>query len=307
MKNGSVEGMVEAGVPDRADVPRFFTLASDDGPGLQRYRASLARHGIEPDIVWTGAPYPGHARAMQLLAAHLRTLDPQESVVYTDGYDVVLIRDPAELAAEIARFRAPVVISTEPGFTWKLPGRFAASRRYPKGSGRSGMYRFLNSGAYAGRAGVIAGMLEALDFSSGADCDQTLVNKWYLEDPSRAALDHDQELFASSACQVGLERALYRFDGSHLVNRRTGGRPFFFHFPAENRISSGIILDMLPFDLPRLPVRQKDRTGYAFNLIESRPTWLLDRPAYPLEDVTRMVVFRLLPLLVLVGLAMWWL
>ncbi|WP_306029431.1 glycosyltransferase domain-containing protein [Stappia sp. MMSF_3263] len=283
-------------------LPRFVTLASHEGPGLDRYRASLARFGIVPDIVWTGSPYPGHLAAMQVLRAHLSGLPGDEIVVYTDGYDVALIRDPAELVARYRAFASPIVISTEPGFTWKLPGRFAASRRYPKGTGRSGMYRYLNSGGYIGKAGALATMLAGLDYASGIDCDQTLLNKWFLENPGRVALDYDQEIFASSACQSGLERKLYRFDGTHLVNTRTGGRPFFFHFPAENRLCARHVLDMLPFDLPRLPVRPRDRCRYVLNVIESRPTYWLDRPAYPLEDIVGLVAFRLLPVSIVAGL-----
>jgi hypothetical protein len=283
-------------------LPRFVTLASHEGPGLKRYRASLARFGVVPEVVWTGTPYPGHLAAMRLLGAHLAGLPADEIVVFTDGYDVVLIRDPAELHERFRSFAARIVLSTEPGFTWKLPGRLAASRRYPEGAGRSGMYRYLNSGGYVGEAGALAAMLSELDYATGIDCDQTLFNKWFLENPGRAALDRDQEIFASSACQSGLERKLYRFDGAHLVNTRTGGKPFFFHFPAENRLCTAHVLDMLPFDLPRLPVRRRDRRNYILNVIESRPTLWLDRPAYPLEDIVGLVAFRVLPAAVLAGL-----
>lgn len=290
-----------------ADRPLFVTLASHEAPGLARFRASLARYGITPQVVWTGHPYPGHRAAMVLLQAFLAALPLQQVVVYVDGFDVVLIRDPAELATAWRSFGRSIVISTEPGFTWKLPGRLAAARRYPPAGGRSGMYRFLNSGGYIGEAGALAAMLAGLDRESDVDCDQTLINKWFLDDPSRAALDYDQDLFASSACQAGLERLLWREEDGILVNRRTGGQPFFFHFPAENRVSSARILDMLPFELPRLPVRGKDRRGYLENLVESRPTYLLDRPAYPLEDITRLLAFRLLPALVLALAILAWL
>jgi len=294
---GQGEAAGDAGAP-----PRFVTVASHDGPGLARYRASLARFGIVPDIVWTGSPYPGHLAAMQMLRAHLSGLRGDEIVVYTDAFDVVLIRDPAELVARYRAFASPIVISTEPGFTWKLPGRLAASRAYPPAGSKSGMYRYLNSGGYVGTAGALAAMLGELDYASAVDCDQSLINKWFMENPGRAVLDHDQEIFASSACQSGLERKLYRFDGTHLVNTRTGGRPFFFHFPAENRLCTKHVLDMLPFDLPRLPVRPRDRWKYVLYVIESRPTLWLDRPAYPLEDVVGLVAFRLLPAGLVAGL-----
>lgn len=285
-----------------ASVPRFVTLASHEGPGLARYRASLARFGVTPDIVWTGKPYPGHLAAMRMLGEHLARLPADELVVYTDAFDVVLIRDPAELAARYRAFASPIVLSTEPGFTWKLPGRLAASRAYPPAGGKSGMYRYLNSGGYVGTAGALAAMLGELDYASAVDCDQSLINKWFMENPGRAALDYDQEIFASSACQSGLERKLYRFDGTHLTNTRTGGKPFFFHFPAENRLCTKHVLDMLPFELPRLPVRPRDRRKYILNVIESRPTFWFDRPAYPLEDIVGLIAFRLLPAGALAGL-----
>ncbi|MCC4242778.1 glycosyltransferase domain-containing protein [Stappia indica] len=283
-------------------VPRFVTLASHEGSGLARYRASLARFGVTPDIVWTGKPYPGHLAAMRMLRAHLARLPADELVVYTDAFDVVLIRDPEELAARYRAFASPIVLSTEPGFTWKLPRRLAASRAYPPAGGKSGMYRYLNSGGYVGTAGALAAMLGELDYASAVDCDQSLINKWFMENPGRAALDYDQEIFASSACQSGLERKLYRFDSTHLTNTRTGGKPFFFHFPAENRLCTKHVLDMLPFELPRLPVRPRDRRKYILNVIESRPTYWFDRPAYPLEDIVGLIAFRLLPAGALAGL-----
>ncbi|MBL6430365.1 MAG: hypothetical protein HPM95_00590 [Alphaproteobacteria bacterium] len=88
---------------------------------------------------------------MRLLKAHLETRPTDEIVVYTDAYDVVMIRDPADIVDRYRSFGAPIVFSTEPGFTYKFPGRFRASHRYPPAGGRSGMYRFLNSGAISAR------------------------------------------------------------------------------------------------------------------------------------------------------------
>lgn len=290
--------MAESGTPAQPALPRLVTVASHETAGLARYRASLARFGIVPDIVWTGHPYPGHAERARRLLAHMDTLPGDEIVVFTDAYDVVLIRDPGELLQSFARFNHALVLSTEPGFTWKLAGRLAASRRYPRAGGRSGMYRYLNAGCYMGQAGAIAAMLRALDHEAGIDCDQTLINQWFIANPGRAALDYDQKIFASSACQSGLERRLYHFDGAHLVNRRTGGKPFFFHFPAENRLCTRHVMAMLPFSLPRLPVRPRDRWNYLRNVIESRPSWWFDLPAYPLQDAVRLLAFRLLPVVV---------
>jgi hypothetical protein len=168
------------------------------------------------------------------------------------------------------------------------------------------MYRFLNSGAYIGEAGALAAMLGELDYAAPVTSDQTLLNKWFLENPDRVALDYDQELFASSACQAGLEKLLYRWDGTHLVHRGTGGKPWIFHFPAENSISSGKILDMLPFDVLRLPTGKRGRRAYARNVVESRLTYLLDRPSYPLEDVVTALMFRVAPALLIVGATLWW-
>ncbi|MBL6430364.1 MAG: hypothetical protein HPM95_00585 [Alphaproteobacteria bacterium] len=141
-------------------------------------------------------------------------------------------------------------------------------------------------------------MLGALKYDASPACDQTRINQWYMANPDAAARDFDQTIFASSACQVGLEDRLYRAQDGRLVNTRTGGEPVFFHFPAENRIASARILDMLPQPHRRLPPRPGE--GYRFfrNVIETRLPYLLDRPAYPLEDIVAAVALRAMPVLV---------
>lgn len=283
-------------------VVHYVTLASDRTPGLERYLETLGSFGVTPHVVWTGSPYPGHLAAMRLLKDHLETRPAEEIVVYTDAYDVVMIRDPADLVARYRAFGAPIVFSTEPGFTYKLPGRYRASRRYPPAGGRSGMYRFLNSGGYIGTAGALTAMLGALRYEGAPDCDQTLINRWFM-DHAAAALDYDQTIFASSACQVGLERRLYRVEDGRLVHTRTGAAPVFFHFPAENRIASARILEMLPGAFKRLPPRPGERWRFFKNMLETRLPYLLDRPAYPLEDLVGLLLFRALPATVAVGAA----
>jgi len=282
----------------------YVTLASETGPGLERYLDSLGSFGVTPHVVWTGSPYPGHLAAMKVLKGHLETRPAAEIVVYTDGFDVVMIRDPADLVARFRAFDAPIVFSTEPGFTYKLPGRYRASRRYPPAGGRSGMYRFLNSGGYIGTAGALTAMLGALRYEAAPDCDQTLINRWFMDHAAAAALDYDQTIFASSACQVGLERRLYRVEDGRLVHTRTGGVPVFFHFPAENRIASARVLDLLPGAHTRLPPRPGERWGVFKNTLETRLPYLLDRPAYPLEDLVGLLLFRVLPATAVVAAAM---
>ncbi|MCA1299367.1 glycosyltransferase domain-containing protein [Stappia indica] len=285
--------------------PSFITQASRPSPGLSRYEASCALFGAGLLVLGRSEPVQGQIQRLMRLRDHLVTRGADEIVLFTDAANVVLLRDPDGLTDCFERFGAPIVFACEPGFTYRLPGGWGVSRRYPPAGGKSGMYRFLNAGAMIGRVGALRRMLGELDTDIPVDCAHTVLHAWFLAHPGRAALDYDQEIFATSACQAGLETRLFAVREGLLCHRRTGAAPYFMHFPAENRICSNRLLDMMPWmrNLPRLPVRGRDRSGYLVNCIENGLSWLLDRPAYPLNDWVRVVLFYLLPGLVAAGLA----
>jgi len=120
----------------------------------------------------------------------IETVDPQEILIFVDGYDVVQKRtDLTNFETKFIEMGADIVFSSEV-YCWPNPW---IAYQFPPGKGP---YRFPNSGTFVGYAGAIKRMLEWDKYRLNHD-DQGYVHDFYLRSQGQpvVAQDYDQVLF----------------------------------------------------------------------------------------------------------------
>ena len=180
---------------------------------------------------------------------------PDDVVLFTDAFDVLLMAGSAEIraaylaasrramveeadpAAEAAGLppRVPTLLFSTERFCWPDAGRASA---YPA-SDRRHEFAFLNSGTYIGRAGDLAASMARLNYTIDED-DQRFWTSLYFasrEDYSRPriVLDHAADVFL---CMSGLrlgEDVVYEPALRRYRPVRAPGLPLVMHFNNAKR------------------------------------------------------------------------
>ncbi|NRG19078.1 hypothetical protein HPQ64_15410 [Rhizobiales bacterium] len=223
---------------------KFITVDTAASPKLERLRRSCRYHGIPLEVIGEGRPYPGHGAKIAYVIEYLSAQEPDEIVMFVDGYDVVFLAGAEEIERKFDAFGHPLVFSTEQNCNVNggFFSRFPVWLRYPKGKRP---YRFINSGSYIGRAGYMREFLQRIDATQAAS-DQTVINRYYVKHPSELALDYDQEIFTCTAGRTGLEEEDYRVEDGRLRNLVTDSLPCVLHCPGKNFIGLEKIVSKLP-------------------------------------------------------------
>ncbi|MXN64270.1 hypothetical protein GR183_05090 [Stappia sp. GBMRC 2046] len=222
---------------------KFITVDTAASPKLERLMRSCRHHAIPLEVIGEGRPYPGHGAKIEYVIEYLSAQDPDEVVMYVDGYDVVLLANSEEIERKFREFGHPFVFSTEQNCNVNggLFARFPVWFRYPKGKRP---YRFINAGTFIGKAGYMRDLLQRLD-AALAPSDQTVINQYYVHHPAELALDHDHEIFTCTAGRTGLEDEDYRVENGRLLNVVTNTFPCVLHCPGKNFIGLEKIVSKL--------------------------------------------------------------
>ena len=195
----SAASETEKSAPVREAAPRLLglTVATEERPELGRLLDSGRRYGVEIEplgmgCLWRGgdvARRPGGGQKINLLRPALAKLPPERPVLFVDGYDTIVTRHARdilsawrEVAGEAPLFAAEVFCRPDA----------AAAGRYPAPPHDS-PYRFLNSGAFIGRAGDLLRIVgpEVAD----DDDDQGYYTERFLSGEQDMTLDHGCRLF----------------------------------------------------------------------------------------------------------------
>jgi hypothetical protein len=144
-------------------------------------KASCRYHEIELVTLQHRGPWISHRIKDHLLRLYARRLPPEEIILFTDGYDSMLVCGEAEVLAKYSRFAAPLVFTAEKT-CWPCPDLADA---FPS-SGTP--FRYLNSGGFIGQAGVLVDVLNR--YASGPPSGSLAHCGIDMESPSGAkALD----------------------------------------------------------------------------------------------------------------------
>lgn len=136
----------------------------------------------------------------ELLKDYLRnnTTD-DEIILFTDGNDALLMAKEEEIKTKLKKTGMDLVFSAETG-CW--PDASLASQ-YPQQI--SSPYKYLNSGGFIGKSGLIKELLddESYDMYNFRKSNQYLWTKRYLKYPHKIGIDTRCELFQTFSPEVG--------------------------------------------------------------------------------------------------------
>jgi hypothetical protein len=197
-----------------------------------------------------------------ILGDYLEELDEDELILFTDGYDALLISNQNEIVSKFKTFNKEIVFSTETN-CW--PDQNMAAR-YPKQN--CGPYKYLNSGGYIGKVGAIKEFLNDPSFTSDKfeKSNQYLWAQVFLNNQHRIGIDTDCKIFCSFSPEAGTAYLpkenndyydYYKFmsqwfneqfsiEQSRIFNKTTQTWPCHAHFNGDAKVlMDSSIKDML--------------------------------------------------------------
>lgn len=242
----------------------YITFGNDENnEGFIRFKSSCDRFSIPFINIGKKVEYVDHGIKIIFLKKYLKTLDPNDVFLFTDAYDLIYIRNPEDGLLDIfKKIETQLVYSTEQYFHYILKNKFGRWVEHPKSTGYFKLYKYLNSGIIMGRAGYTFNILNKLDISENTECDQSVQAKYFFQNRKDIFLDYNHEISTSSSGREGLESRDFMIQNGMLKNNNTLSFPYIMHFPGENTYSSEIIRQMLPFDLPKMKLRNEDKKKY---------------------------------------------
>ncbi len=187
---------------------KVFTIATHESGYLSLLRKTSETWGYDLKILGWNQDWKGLGWKLELFLEALKALDPDEPVVCSDGYDVVVVGPAEELLHKFLHMGQPMVFSGQryfPRNKWiqKLADEVMSdSQQQVVGSDSEGLYDYSRpcTGLFIGYAGALAGLFEELvetERQQSIGNDQILLNVYHLNHPGAIAVDNTCTLFQS--------------------------------------------------------------------------------------------------------------
>jgi hypothetical protein len=195
-----------------------LTVTNKSHPGLDALLISSKRFSIKSRVLGMGSSIPighqtgGFGLKLKLLKQELELLPPDQLVLFTDAYDVIVQHSLDSLESWLHANTGKVLFAAERS-KWPLDMEdlfYPSPLQFP--------YPYLNSGLFAGTASSILSLLQ-VPFTNTTD-DQGYYSRQFLTGTSCIVLDHRAEYFQ---CMEGLQKnQLILNSGSIEINHSSG-------------------------------------------------------------------------------------
>lgn len=233
---------------------KVITVISDEShTGFFLLKLSCALNELELVALVTGGKFISNRLKDRVLLEYLLGVDPQELVLFSDGYDALFLAGEDEIFNKYQAFEKPIVFSCETN-CWP---DVSLARSFDSLS--TGPYRYLNSGGFIGRAGTISSMISKLFFDDPnfEKSNQYTWSQAYFSNRPNIALDHQCSIFCTFSPEIGRdflpppgERDYGRYyrhmrmwftnsfeiSGGRLRVKQTGSRPCHLHFNGDSKV-----------------------------------------------------------------------
>jgi hypothetical protein len=235
----------------------LVTVATESKGYFPVLKQSVERFDAKLEVLGWGKRWRGFVWRLMLLREFLEGLDDEDIICFLDAYDVVLLRDPAELEAAFRSLSAATGCNIVFGCDKPKPLALKAAARYMFGQCQG---KSVNAGSYVGYVWAVKDMLDSIlaKTQDPKDDDQVQVVRFCKESPDKIHVDCDNILFLTfvNTLRPFEEGSNIKIagDGTLLHN---GIRPFVAHGAGQTCMSDLII--KLGYDLPdieRLAVRK---------------------------------------------------
>lgn len=249
-----------------------LTCISDfDHPGYNLLSSSCNYYGLRLKTLFHKSSWSSHRLKDNYVKRYLETLNPNEVILFTDGYDTMFASDEQEILNKYYSLDVPVVFSSEANC---FPEE---SFKTEYGAGKT-KFQYLNSGGYIGRVSKLLNLLDEFEFIKSTEIllekdsynwsNQFLWTKLYLLNRDKIALDYDCSIFqtfvnridifnkdAQDRARLFLEEANnvlddFYIEGGRLYNKLTNTKPSHLHFNGylfKNIVNSGLLDEILPW------------------------------------------------------------
>ena len=151
------------------------------------------------------------------------TLNPEDIILFTDGFDVAYFGTKEEILRRYYQFNHPIVFGCETD-CWPDPNR--VSEYMAKNATKAGVeFPYLNSGMFIGTVDALRKCIINYNYNDKDD-DQRYWTTQYLENPQLITLDYYNFLFLNTS---GYQESFFTYDIENNVAYYKASNPQFVH------------------------------------------------------------------------------
>lgn len=180
---------------------KVVTVINDENNQIfNLFRLSCALNGLEL-VVLVSNQFDFSSRRIKdaLLRDYLMDEKDDEIILFSDGTDAVFTGSEEEILSKFYKYNTGLLFSAEIG-CW--PDKSLASLFKDNGVSP---FKYLNSGGFIGKVGLIKEMLNDNDYINFPNSNQYVWIKRYLKHPDKIELDRNCEIFSVLFTEVGEE------------------------------------------------------------------------------------------------------
>ena len=210
----------------------LMTTSTKQHPDLDRYKKSAEAHGFKPNVLGLHENRStGHSKRkglnisgqfgvkLKYLLEFCKKRKPNDIVVQTDAWDVIIANDCDDLRQKFLSFKKDIVLSGE---------KFCSPDPYIfyKFNFMSVTFPYICAGLLMGRAGAIKDMIEKYWDGSDEVEDQRLWSKIYLENKNKVGIDEEAKIFLNT---LYTKKSDIVYEDNKLKYKPTNTYPIFVH------------------------------------------------------------------------------
>ena len=226
------------------------TSSTKHDPGLDRLVKSAKVHGFTPSVLGMHEnKIRGHSKEvigfgdgqfgfkLQYLLEFCKKRNPNDIVLYTDAWDVVIVNDCDVVLKTYKSFKKDIVIGAEK-LCMPHPWNFYKYNWY------TDVFPYLNSGVIIGKVSTLIKLIEKYwDKSENID-DQVLWQKIYLKNRDKIVLDSSAKLILNTTIT---NKKYYSYKDNIFTYKETDTQPSMIHVPGNKKYGSKSYFELIRY------------------------------------------------------------
>lgn len=239
--------------------------------GYKLLKKSCDYYNLELKTLFHQSDWSSHRLKDSYVKTYLETLEPDEIILFTDGYDAMFVSSEKEILNKFYSFNRPVVFSAETN-CYPYEG---FKEQYGLGKTK---FQYLNSGGYIGQASSLLKLYNKFDSIRSQKTVEMENYRWsnqflwtmlYLGNREEICLDYNCSIFQTFVNRIDIfpldpsqktgvihkevNRVLNDFyiENDRLYNKVTASCPIHLHFNGllfKNILNTGILNELLPWE-----------------------------------------------------------
>lgn len=212
---------------------KVVTVINDENNKMLNVLSSLCKkHNLALQILISNERPFNNRTKDKLLLEFISNMNDDEIILFTDGSDAIIVADEEEILSKFYEFKSDLVFSAEVN-CW--PDKNLAKKHNQIDS----PYKYLNSGGFIGKVGMIKYFLNKMNFNLlfYPRSNQILWMQQYLNHQDLITLDHNCSIFYAL---VDIDTKDFTktltITNNRLFNNITKTQPCHIHFNGNAKI-----------------------------------------------------------------------